>query len=142
MSSRRIPRVKSFFLIKAEKQYAKFVLIEIFTFLIGFSIFYLLTNNLKINYIISAIMVGIINFQTSYFLNKKITFNKKIKKHFERTYFKFGFIRIFSGGVYLILFFIFVNFVFGSLYLSYFLAIFIGGLTNFVLNKFFNFNKN
>ena len=142
MGLKKSSRLKKFFSIKSEKQYAKFILIEIFTFIIGFTIFYLLTSNLGINYILSAIIVGIMNMQTSYFLNKKITFNKKIKRHFERTYFKFGFIRIFSGLLYLALFFVFVNFVLYNLYLSYFMAIFIGGLTNFTLNKFFNFNKN
>jgi putative flippase GtrA len=132
---------EKFFSKNSEKQYGEFALSEFSTFLIGFLVFFVLINYFKINYLLSAIAVGFFNIQLSYFLNKKFTFHEKLGKNFLKTYSRFTVIRIFSGLIYIGLLFVFANFVFNDIYLSYIVAILTGGATNFFLNKFFNFEK-
>lgn len=123
------------------KEFIKFGIVGAIGTFVNLSILYFLTEIVNIYYIISEIIAFSASVINNYILNKKWTFNEKLKENIGRKYFKYVITCLLSLFVNLFILFILVEFY--DFWYIFAEIVAIGGafLINFVGNKLWTFNN-
>ena len=123
------------------KEFIKFGIVGAIGTFVNLSILYFLTEMVNIYYIISEIIAFSASVINNYILNKKWTFNEKLKENIGRKYFKYVITCLLSLFVNLFILFILVEFY--DFWYIFAEIVAIGGafLINFVGNKLWTFNN-
>jgi dolichol-phosphate mannosyltransferase len=123
------------------KEFFKFCVVGGIGTLINISILYLLTEKIKVYYIISAIFSFVIAMSSNFLLNKIWTFKEGVKSGIRKKYFQFFLVSLSALFVNLLFLYFFTE-ILGIYYLiSQILAIGLALIINFLGNKIWTFSK-
>lgn len=126
---------------KTKRQYVRFIFAGSITLLLNLLLLYIFTDIFQIYYIASSIFAAIISSTLNFMIIRSWTFGEKNETRFWKQYFNFYIIRLFSAIVVLIALFVLTEF-FGVYYIiSQAVGLLLGGIINFLGNKFYNFKK-
>jgi len=123
------------------KEFFKFAVVGLIRTFVNITILYLLTENLGIYYLFSAVISFIIAMTNNFILNKIWTFGEQINLNLIEKYLKFLLVSIIALAINLLFLYTFTE-IFEIYYIiSQVLAITISLIINFIGNKFWTFKK-
>lgn len=127
------------FLKESRSQFVNFCLVGIVGATINYSIFFLLYNFLRVNYIISSGTGFVLSLAAAFFLNKRYTFKTPSDREYKIIGLKYILVNLFSLSLGLICLRFFVEALGFNTYLANFLIIGIQTTSNFIGSKLFAF---
>jgi len=136
-------KVNNLFMKKVLDQFIKFYIIGAIGLVVNLGILFLLTNYLKLFYMISSGIGFAISVTTNYIGNKIWTFRDKNndRRHVAVQYVNFWLVSAFGGVIQLSLLYLLVE-KFGVWYvLAGFISIAVASFSNFILNKLWTFRN-
>ena len=122
-------------------QFLKFIIIGIINTLVNLFVFYILTDIIKIYYMVSAVIAFIFAVTNSFILNKTWTFKESLNYKTSSKYLKFIIISVIALIFNLILLYILVEYFAINHMIAQIAGVFLNFLINFFGNRLWTFKK-